>query len=258
VQDYQKAVHHFHTRRERSRSPPTQDKQVAPPRYTPAQSAAESRAVLEALASEQRRLLFCQRTQAKLDATAAEFSEYLERAAPPGFCTWETCTDVQVVVFLHAHYLPRHVGHSRSLVAPSTLNGTVSSLSRAFIARNRTGPWEVQPRGGIRGNPTDSQLVKDFKVTYARGAQLDGFYECSAVPLSETAFRVIMQALDQEICAEEQMQTKLCSRSPAAVDSHTICRRLCCALAILPQGPGHPAPELEPALPQHSAHSIGC
>jgi hypothetical protein len=119
------------------------------------------------LASEQRCLLFCQCFQAKLDITAAEFSKFLELAAPPGLCTVETCTDVQAVVFLH--YLPKHVGHWCSLVAPFTLNGTVSSLSRAPTAHNRTSHWEDLPGGGERGNPAGSQLVDDFQGVVCQG-----------------------------------------------------------------------------------------
>jgi hypothetical protein len=68
---------------------------------------------------------------------------------------------------------------SSSLVCGERIHGEPVQVvtGATALGPDRTGPWEVQPGGGVRGNPTDSQLVKDFKVTYARGAQLDGCYD---------------------------------------------------------------------------------
>jgi hypothetical protein len=74
------------------------------------------------------------------------------------------------------------------------------------LASMEPGPCRrSMPRKLGSGDPS----LRDSCSAYARGAQLDCCYECSAVPLSKTAFRVIIQALDLEICAGEQMQTKL-------------------------------------------------
>jgi hypothetical protein len=70
-----------------------------------------------------------------------EFPTFLATSAKPGRDTWQTCTDVDVLVFLQRHYSPYQEGHDGGSVAPSTLQKAVALLSRLFIREKRSGPW---------------------------------------------------------------------------------------------------------------------
>jgi hypothetical protein len=73
------------------------------------------------------------RTQRGLANFNQEFATFLATSTKPGGDTWQTCTDVDVLVFLQRHYLPNHAGQKGGSVAPSTLQKAVALLSRLFV-----------------------------------------------------------------------------------------------------------------------------
>ena len=160
----------------------------------------EAAAALAGIAERQRQQLFCSRTQAALDSIIKEFDSFLCGLHKPGRDTWATCTDLEVLIFLEAHYLEQHDGANGGDVAPSTLARAISTLKRAFGMHNRSGPWVADPAlGPPHGNPCDSQNLTDFQTAYAKGAQTAGVYEISATPLPAAAFAALMQGIDDEI-----------------------------------------------------------
>ena len=175
---------------------------AAPPcKYSAAASAAEEQAALAAVAADQRNYLYAARYQSGIDQVQSEFACYLRYAAPAGFDTWETCTDIQVLTFAKMHWLPKHHGKVREEVAPSTLKTMFSQLGQLFEARDRCGPWGgLQPSGPV-GNPCDCQRIRNFKRTFNKRATAEGCCEVSAVPLSDAAFYALLDGLDAEIAA---------------------------------------------------------
>lgn len=111
-----------------------------------------------------------------------------------------------MLVFLERHYLPPHQGRRSEKIAPSTLAALISGLRRALTSHGRVGPWLPAGPNGPVGNPADSQAVTDYQRLFAREAQLGGYHEVSAVPLSEAAFRALLSGLDQHLAGELQVQ----------------------------------------------------
>lgn len=176
--------------------------------YTAQQAVEEAQSALTEIARLQRRHLLARKTQRALDAASAEFCEYLRCCAMPGCNTVDTCTDIEVLVFLQAHYLKQHSGRKSDNVAPSTLDSAVSRLVRLFNSYGRTGKWYCPP--GCQqpvGNPASSQRIEDFKRMYARMCKDDGYEEVSAVPLTEADFRAMIDCLDQRVQELVQLQS---------------------------------------------------
>ena len=158
---------------------------------------------LARIAARQRKHLFCGRTQNALDAIVLEFEVYLAGLNKPGRDSWGTCSDVEVLVFLEAHYLQQHDGAYGGDVAPSTLARAVSSLTRAFAMRHRAGPWCADPALGVlQGNPCESINIADFQTAYSNAAQEAGQYEVSATPMTLHDFETLMRRLDDDIDLE--------------------------------------------------------
>jgi hypothetical protein len=138
------------------------------------------------------------RTRRGLANLGQEFATFLATSARPGRDTWQTCTDMDVLVFLQRHYLPNHEGQHGGAVAPSTLQKAVSLLSRLFAQEKRSGPWTVV-RGTttMLGNPTDSLDVKDFVQMHSEVSQSAGYLESSAVPLPAQHYEELMEGLSE-------------------------------------------------------------
>lgn len=164
---------------------------------TAAQREAAARATLAQIAEDQRTNLFSTRFQSALETVDREFSNYLLYHAVDDRNTWETASDLEVLVFVKAHWLPRHLGRQSTVPATSTLSTMLSCLKRAFRARNRSGFYD----GGTQSNPVDSQAVEDFKTTFAKQNQRAGRHETSAVPLPASVFKAIMDQLDADLTA---------------------------------------------------------
>lgn len=158
---------------------------------TPSEREAATQAALAAIAVEQRGNLFSRRFQLALETVDREFTQFLLYHAVDGRNTWETASDLEVLVFIQAHWLPAHVGRNGGAPATTTLSTMLSCLKRAFRARNRSGPYD----GGRQSNPVDSLTVADFKTSFGHNNQQVGNHEISAVPLPVTVFEAIMDQL---------------------------------------------------------------
>lgn len=66
-------------------------------------------------------------------SVAQEFATFLSTRARPGRDTWDTCTDVEVLLFLQRQYLRQHTGRDGGAIAPSTLQTAVSHLAWSFF-----------------------------------------------------------------------------------------------------------------------------
>lgn len=196
----------------------------------------EAADALAAIAARQHKFLLCGRNQSALDSIVAEFEQYLTELDNPGRDTWATCTDLEVLVFLEAHYLQNHDGAYGGDVAPGTLTKAVSTLRRAFNMRHRGGPWISEPGlGAPRGNPCDSLAVGDFQTSYGKAAQEAGVHEVSATPLPLQQFVALMHGLEHEIDAEwdavvrgigsEARVVRLCRDAAALSVLWASCRR---------------------------------
>ena len=160
---------------------------------TAAEREASTRAALTAVAARQREHLFCSRTQAALETVSREFGLFLQYHAVDGRNTWSTCSDLEVLTFAEAHYLPSRSGR-RGALAASTVASMFSYLRRSLTAHNRCGPWT-----GASGNPADSQTVRDYVASYTHTSQRAGVHEVSAVPLPEAVFTALLDHLDSEL-----------------------------------------------------------
>lgn len=72
-------------------------------------------------------------SQQRHTAEVGEFEGYLNTYCKPGRDTLLHCTDLEIVAFLHDHYVPVNPGRVHSQACGSTLAKVVSELSRAFV-----------------------------------------------------------------------------------------------------------------------------
>ena len=113
-----------------------------------AECAAKTQRALAEIGARSRNHLFCGSQQRALDSIVSEFEVYVAELNCPGRDTWATCTYIEVLVFLQAHYLPSHRGNVDGNVVLSTLRKAISRLKRAFTMRGRVGAWQELPGGG--------------------------------------------------------------------------------------------------------------
>jgi hypothetical protein len=73
------------------------------------------------------------RTRRGLANLCQEFATFLAISSQPGGDAWQTCPDMDVLVFLQRHYLPNHAVQKGGSVAPSTLQKAVALLSCLFV-----------------------------------------------------------------------------------------------------------------------------
>ena len=135
----------------------------------------EAADALAAIAARQHKFLLCGRNQSALDSIVAELEQYLTELDNPGRDTWATCTDLEVLVFLEAHYLRNHDGAYGGDVAPGTLTKAVSTLRRAFNMRHRGGSWISEPGLGATRQPCDSLAIAIFRFRTARPRRRPAF-----------------------------------------------------------------------------------
>ena len=96
-------------------------------------------------------------------ALVAEFTAYLREFGADGRNSLESCTDVEVLVFLEGHYRVAHEGREWDEVAGSTLGKAVTQLRHAFVERGRDGPWACAEGGCVpTGNPANSIRVTSY------------------------------------------------------------------------------------------------
>jgi hypothetical protein len=151
---------------------------------------------LASIRAAQEQHLLCSRSRRGISNISSEFSTFLATSARPGRDTWETCTDMEVLVFLEGHYLADHEGRDGGLVAPSTLRQAVSHLSRCFSKYQRTGPWTVLPGTELcLGCPTSSQEVADFLTMFCEQRTSAGYSEMSATPLLGSHYEQLMDGM---------------------------------------------------------------
>ena len=168
-----------------------------------AECAAETQRALAEIGARSRNHLFCGSQQRALDSIVSEFEVYVAELNCPGRDTWATCTYIEVLVFLQAHYLPSHRGSFDGNVVPSTLRKAISRLKRAFTMRGRVGAWQELPGGGVFvGNPCEHIDIEDYVTAYGNEADDADVHETSATPLTLEAYEQLMAALDSEINIE--------------------------------------------------------
>jgi hypothetical protein len=150
----------------------------APCTCTPQAASAITASVLSELAEKESQFLRCASTLQRYHNAAQEFTNVLEGWP----ATWETCSPADVLVYVQRHLLPNRQPRKGSMLAASTVEGLLSSLSRAFEQRGHGADWD-HPAGG-RGNPLRSNLILQFKETYASECQTKGIIATSALPVS--------------------------------------------------------------------------
>ena len=151
--------------------------------------------VLRAHAAHEAQYLRTERTWQGYQTAAAAFSAFLQRWVAPGN-TWQTCTPLDVLVYIYCELLQKHRGRDGGLASPSHVEGLLSALSRVFEMRGRDQLWSHQLGSG---NPLRSDLISNFKQCYARQHQTAGGCETSAVPLTWERYTALMDQFDLEL-----------------------------------------------------------
>jgi integrase len=144
-------------------------------------------------------------------ALVQEFCEFLGAYGEAGCDSLNTCTDVEVLVFLQGHYLRNHQGRGQEEIAGSTLEKAVTQLRGAFAERCRVGPW-MYPPGAVApmGNPAHSLRVSQFVKSYQKYCSAIGIQERSAVPMSYSQYVVLMSGIEDEI--NEELERVACGQ----------------------------------------------
>ena len=111
---------------------------------------------------------------------------YLGGLNKPGRGSWGTCSDVEVLVFLEAHYLHNMMAHTVATLRPALWRGrSVRSCALALCCTVSGHGVRTLRWGCPHGNPCESIDNADFQTAYSNVAQLRaGQYEVSATPMA--------------------------------------------------------------------------
>lgn len=130
------------------------------------------------------------------------------------------CTPNDLVVYLESGFLQQHgrqtAEDGSSCPAPSTLNTAVAHLSTRFQELGCRGMWDW---GTCTGNPCSSMEIRTFKGGYANQMQDVGFKPRAAKPISDSKLQQLVQKLQEEAEAYQQLSNTAQQQQPWHVEA---------------------------------------
>lgn len=132
-------------------------------------------------------------SETKRDATRNEFQDFLRTQYPVAAQPLAICSAQDVLLFLGDHFRRMHLPRG-SVLAPSTLEGALSSVKTLFDEAGRSG----------QHNPATAHWVKQFVRAYRNFAPQAGAFETSVPALSPRKFRLLVDFLQQQADATQE------------------------------------------------------
>jgi len=145
--------------------------------------------------ADTRRFLHGLRTQSNIARLNEQFELFLRRFKGHPAASWHACTPELVLTYLRTDVAGRG-GRSGDALAASTLRQHVSNLSRCFVRRGLTKPWDEVPSAG---NTVPSRIVRDHVEVIERRQHASGQRARSATPVSISVVLRILHHLDSSV-----------------------------------------------------------